>query len=542
MAAHLLDVNNLSVDFLGKQTEHALRAVGFALSLGQTLGVVGESGSGKSTIALALMGLLPQQGKVRSGTAHWSYQGETVDILSKDTGAQARLCGKHIALISQNPGSALNPYLKIEAQLTEHLIWHAQCTHAHARHKAIQLLEEVRIGETHNVLRAYPHQFSGGQQQRIAIAMALMTDPVLLIADEPSTALDTTVQAQILKMLKALQQERRMAMMFISHDLRVVTQVAEEVLVLKDGAVVETAPPQDILYAPSDTYTRRLVSSLPRTTARAQAQKQRISDTLLHAKNLYLSFAPLRRGLQAKQVLRNVDLDIATGEILGVVGESGAGKSTLARALLRLIPLTSGTLTFNQEDIHHLNARQMLPKRARMQMVFQNPYASLNPRHTIFETLREALRLHRIVPTAQISTRIAQLLEEVDLPADAQQRYPHQFSGGQRQRLSIARALSTEPQLLIADEPMAALDIITQAQIMVLLQRLVRTRKLSVVFISHDLSTVLSLCPQVVVMHDGRIVERGATQNIFNDPQHPFTRTLIDAIPQLPKRIQEHRQ
>ena len=527
----LLQVRDLSVEFLGKQNQMAVRALNFDLGLDQTVGIVGESGSGKSTVALALLGLLAKQGRIRSGNILWSYQGEQIDLLAPNTSARKHLRGERIALIAQHPGSALNPYLNIGTQMTEHLIWHSKCSHAEARKTAIGLLRQVQIKQPKQVLRGYPHQFSGGQQQRIAIAMALMTDPVLLIADEPTTALDTTVQAQVLTLLRDLQRERRMAMLFITHDLRVVSQLADEVLVMQNGSVVEKASPQNILYAPQADYTRQLIASLPSSTPPQNA----VDGTyLLRAKHLSLSFATSGWRARRKPVLHDVSLDIREGEIVGIVGESGTGKSTLARALLGLLPVESGEVWFQGKALSALSKKQMLAARARMQMVFQNPYASLNPRQTIYQTLSEALCLHNVVPKADIAQRINILLEEVELPTDIAQRYPHQFSGGQRQRLSIARALATEPKLLIADEPLSALDITTQAQIIRLLQKLMRDRQLSVLFISHDLSTVQSLCSRVIVMNEGRVVETGATQAIFEHPRHSFTRALLSAVPQLP--------
>jgi ABC-type glutathione transport system ATPase component len=529
----LLNVSNLSVEFLGRHRQMAVRALDFDLLPERTLGIVGESGSGKSTVALALMGLLPKQGRVRSGNAVWSRDPEPIDLLAPETQGAANPRGRDIALVSQHPGSALNPYLNIETQMTEHFIWHQKCSRREAREKALHMLKRVHIDRPHKALRSYPHQFSGGQQQRIAIAMALMTGPLLLIADEPTTALDTTVQAQILELLAELRRQERMSMLFISHDLRVISKIADEVLVMRKGQAVEQATPLEILRTPSADYTRQLIDSLPRGHASAGPIS---TKPLLQAKNICLSFSG--SGPRAKSIptLRAVSMEICSGEIVGIVGESGAGKSTLARALLRLLPIESGRVTFQSQSIHALNTKQMLATRARMQMVFQNPYASLNPRQTVGQTLREVLSLHAIVPKAQIPERISGLLEEVELPSDVAERYPHQFSGGQRQRLSIARALATEPALLIADEPLSALDITTQAQVIRLIKRLTTDRQLAVLFISHDLSTVQALCTRIIVMRDGSIVESGTTQSIFKDPQHAFTQALLDAVPQLPSQ------
>lgn len=526
----LLCVRDLCVEFQGKQTLRALESLRFDIGECSTLGIVGESGSGKSTIALALMGLLPKQSKVISGSAFWSHAGQNIDLLGSEVRTHAAIRGRRIALISQNPNAALNPYLKIETQLTEHLIWHSKCTRDKARSTALNLLDEVQIKEPKQALRAYPHQFSGGQQQRIAIAMALITEPILLIADEPTTALDTTVQAQVLQLLQTLQRERSMSMIFISHDLRIVSQIADEIMVMQNGHAVETGSPQQVLHRPRAEYTRQLIRCFPSKNIPSATQQ---STSLLCGKDLCVSFpAPLWRG-KPKRVLQNINIEIYAKEIVGVVGESGAGKSTLARALLRLLPVESGTLVFSGKALHTLNNTQMRPMRPRMQMIFQDPYTSLNPRHTVYQILSEALRVNQAMTTKQVSRGITHLLEEVEMPTNITQRYPHQFSGGQRQRLSIARALATKPQLLIADEPLSSLDMSTQAQIIAMIRKVVRDRKISVMFISHDLSVVLSLCSRVIVMRDGQIVEHGSAQSIFNDPQHSFTRALINATPKL---------
>lgn len=533
---NLLEVDNLSVEFVGKQSCHALRKLRFTLPRNGTLGIVGESGSGKSTIALALMGLLPPQGRLRSGRALWSHQDQELDLL-ENAHNPALVRGQSIALVSQNPGLALNPYLRVETQLCEHLLRHRKCGHKQAQAKALELLEAVQIDDPVGALGSYPHQFSGGQQQRIAIAMALMTSPVLLIADEPTTALDTTVQAQVLELFSSLRRALGMAMIFISHDLRVIAQVADQILVMHDGRAVEQGTLQQILYDPATDYTKRLCSVLPMRASRRTGKRDSAPQELLvDARDLCYSVRARPGNRKTKPILRHVDLRVPRGQIVGVVGESGAGKSTLARALLRLVPLESGSIAFDKQFIHQLSPAEMLPLRARMQMVFQNPYTSLNPRRTVYETLHEALDLHRVVPANEIGQRIAALLEEVELPSNAQQRYPHQFSGGQCQRISIARAISTQPELLIADEPLSALDISTQAQIMSLLQRLVRERGLTIILITHDLSVVLHLCTQIAVMHRGTVVEYGRSDDIFVRPQQAHTEALLKAMPQLPKQ------
>lgn len=529
----LLKVDGLSVEFLGKQTCYALRELNFAVPHEGTLGIVGESGSGKSTIAAALLGLLPPQGRLTSGSAQWRARGVSFDLLSSSKAGE-RVRGQSIALVSQNPGMALNPYLRVETQMVEHLMWHEQCSRRKAIRKALKLLTAVQIDKPEAVLRRYPHQFSGGQQQRIAIAMALMTDPDLLIADEPTTALDTTVQAQVLKLFKELQKELGMAMIFISHDLRVISQVADEVLVMHEGQAVETGTMAQILYQPKSEHTKNLGEVLPKK--RVSKPKKSAKDTLISAQNLHYSIAKRLGSKERKTILSDIDLQIPKGEIIGMVGESGAGKSTLARALLRLVPIDSGTINFDSQAIHELDSTEMLPLRARMQMVFQNPYTSLNPRRTVYETLYEALSLHRVVAPEQIPERIATLLDEVELPRDSMQRYPHQFSGGQCQRISIARAISTEPELLIADEPLSALDISTQSKIVLLLKKLVKERGLSILLITHDLSVVRQACTQVAVMYDGNIVEYGDNQQIFKEPRHEHTRALLQAMPELPAK------
>lgn len=525
----LLSVKNLGVEFAGKQTVTALKDISFELNDNDTLAMVGESGSGKSTAALALIGLLPIQARVTAGAIWWHQQKNKQNLLTSSAKALGRLRGRHIAMVSQNPATALNPCLNIQTQLTEHMVWHRLCSPRIARRRAIDLLAEMGLDRQRSILNAYPHQFSGGQQQRIAIAMALAAEPQLLIADEPTTALDTTVQAQILELLQKIQQERKMAMIYISHDLRVVSQISNHLLILRHGSIVEAGKTAQIINTPRSQYAKTLIAALNLKKSAAGGD----SDIVLSVKKLNVSYAQHNNPKARLQALKNINLDFYKGSITGIVGESGAGKSTLARAALRLLSPDSGELYFQKAPYHHYDRKAMMALRPHMQMIFQNPYMSLNPRLNIQQILSEALFLHRIVEPSLVKQRVAQLLTEVGLDPAMSERYPHQFSGGQRQRIALARAISTNPKIIFADEPLSALDVLVQKHIMDLLKDLVQKRQLSIVFITHDLSAARHLCQHLVVMQAGAVIEMGDTETIYTQPQKAFTQSLLNAQPRL---------
>ena len=519
----LLEVRGLTVAFRsGAQLRPVLNRVSFTLPAGGTIGLVGESGSGKSLSCLALLGLLPPQGRVLAGSAHYG----DVDLLACDAPSLRRLRGNRIAMIFQDPQSSLNPCLDIATQLTEHLRLHRGRSRRDALHTAQAMLSEVGIAQPQQALRKYPHQFSGGQRQRLMIAMALITDPQILIADEPTTALDLTVQAQILRLLKRLQRKRGLSMIFVSHDLSVISQLADHIVVMHGGQVVETGTAQQILTAPEHPHTRQLLDALPPAHQAPPAGEVPV----LEVRRLYVSHAQGLGRQRQPPTLRGIDLQLHPGEVLGLIGESGCGKSTLAHALMGLLPPDMGEIRMVGRPIVSSSASDWRWLRQHMQIVFQNPYGSLNPRLNVREILAEPLLLHRIATEPKaLEERIEALLEEVDLPLELAYRYPHQLSGGQRQRVAIARAVATAPEVLIADEPTSALDVIVQGKILRLLMQLSARRGLAILFISHDLRLIRTLCDRLLVMHDGMIVEHGETEQIFSAPQHPLSRQLVEA-------------
>lgn len=504
----VLTVDNLSVSIGAVE---AVRSVSFAIERGETLALVGESGSGKSMTALALMGLLPRAARMHADRIAMA-SGEAPDTVR----------GNRAAMVFQEPMTALNPVYTIGDQLMA--VWRRHKGPAGAREQALKLLDRVAVPDPIGRMEQYPHQMSGGQRQRVLIAMALMCGPDLLIADEPTTALDVTTQLRLLDLLAGLQADFGLGMLFISHDLGAVARIGHRVAVMKDGAIVEQGETGRLLSAPTHPYTRRLIDSLPKP-----GQPRSITrPPLLEAKNLrrsYRSGGMFNR--QVLDVLNGVSLTVKRGETLGVVGESGCGKSTLSRILIGLDKADEGTVTFGGAAVDEMASRQ----RARLiQPVFQDPAGSLNPSWTIANILDLPLQLHTSLSKAQRRTRIASLLDDVGLPARAADARPHALSGGQRQRVAIARALAAEPELLVCDEPTSALDVSVQAQIIELLKQLRDEQGLSMVFVSHDLAVIEALCDRVVVMDAGVIVEEGPADQVFIAPQHPRTKALKAAI------------
>jgi peptide/nickel transport system ATP-binding protein len=533
----LLEVSNLSIDF---QTRHglvrAVRDVNWHIDAGETVAIIGESGSGKSVSTSAVMGLLDMPpGHVRSGRI--MYGGE--DLLHVRPERRRQINGREIGLIFQDTLAGLNPVYPVGWQVAETLRAHGVGA-AEANARALALLEHVGLPNAARRYASYPHEFSGGQRQRIMIAMAIGMRPRLLIADEPTTALDVTVQASILKLLKTLQQESGMGLLMITHDLGVVAQVADRVVVMSEGQVVESGTTAQILRDPGHAYTRKLIDAMPAHRGyRSGGSRTGGRERLFVVDQLSKHYPGRMRwpgdgGAAVERALDGVSFDLHSGETLAVIGESGSGKSTLARTLLKLEKATSGTVHYRGQNITSMPLQGFFKLRREIQMVFQDPSASLNPRMTVEEIISEPWRIHRdVLPRESWSSRVGELLEQVELrPGDAR-RSPHQFSGGQRQRIAIARALALRPRVVICDEAVSALDVSVRAQVIALLKKLKAEFGLSYLFIAHNLPLVADFADRVLVMHRGRIVEQGETQDIFSRPQHPYTQALLAADPEL---------
>ena len=567
--APLLEIRDLRVSFRtdGQRMTEVLHGVSFSVPARSTVALVGESGSGKSVSALTVMGLLAPDSSAVDAASSIRYDGR--ELLALDSSARRALCGREIAMIFQDPMSSLNPVLTVGTQIGEVLRLHLGMSRAQARQRTLELLEEVGIADAVHKIDSYPGQMSGGQQQRVMIAMAIACEPRLLIADEPTTALDVTIQQQIIELLARLQQRREMAVLFITHDLGLVGQIADSVVVMRHGHVRETGAALEVLQQPQDEYTRALLRCRPVLGQRparlpvigdqpVQAQTQvpvlaqvAVAPPILAAPDTVPETAPeavpllvvnnlskhyqLREGWWRRREFRAVDgvsFTLARGQTLGVVGESGSGKTTVGLMLLRLLQASSGSVQFDGRDLLALSAQEFQQYKRRIQIVFQNPYASLNPRFTVAQILLEPLRIHRIGHSdAERLAMAASLLDKVGLPHSALQRYPHEFSGGQRQRIAIARCLTLKPEILVCDESVSALDVSVQAQVLNLLKDLQQELGLSYLFISHDLAVVQYMSDQVMVMQQGRVVELAPAQQLYQQPQHPYTRALLAAIP-----------
>jgi oligopeptide transport system ATP-binding protein len=522
----VLEIEGLDVRFDTPDGEvHAVRAVNLTVHAGETLAIVGESGSGKSQMVLAALGLLAANGRAAGSVR---YRGS--ELLGLAPRALNRYRGAKLSMIFQEPMTSLDPHYRIERQIAEPLVHHRGMTRRAARPRVLELLELVGIPDAEDRLRAYPHELSGGQRQRVMIAMALANEPDLLIADEPTTALDVTIQAQILDLLAALQTRLGMAVVFITHDLGIVRRIAQRVVVMNEGRVVEQGPTARIFSAPREAYTKMLLAAEP-TGSKAPVPADRA--VLLEGRGLRVTFAA-RRGLFGKRppdftAVDGITLQLRQGQTLGVVGESGSGKTTLGRALLRLLP-SDGEIRFAGEDIQGWSLNKMRRLRKNLQLVFQDPYGSLSPRMTVGEIVTEGLLVHEPgLSSKDRDRRCGEVLEEVRLDGAARNRYPHEFSGGQRQRIAIARALILKPKVIVLDEPTSALDRSVQKQIIDLLRDLQTTHGLSYIFISHDLAVVRVLADEVLVMKDGRCVEQGTTEAIFEAPREAYTRALLAA-------------
>ena len=565
----ILEVKGLTVAFGGRKV---VENISYTLGRGRTLGIVGESGSGKSVSSLALMGLLPRQASI-TGVAKL----DDTDLLGLDEAGFRAIRGRRISMIFQEPMTSLNPVQKCGEQVMEVMKAHAnsesKIQNSESKKRVIELFREVMLPRPEKIFDSYPHEISGGQKQRVMIAMALINHPDILIADEPTTALDVTVQKTILTLLKQLQQKYGTAIIFITHDLGVIAQIADDIMVMYRGKMVEQGPAQEILHQPRQPYTQGLLACRPPLEGKprrlptvedyiqAKSEKRKVEsgeqrtesgerrEPLIAVRDLSVTYT-LKRSLFGRplQTLKGVDgvsFDIHEGETLGLVGESGCGKTTLGRALLRLIDHSAGNIRYRNTPLDQLSTRQMRALRPKLQIIFQDPYSSLNPRITIGEAIAEPLRVHGKALTGQTERNrkwnpsentddsVRDLMQQVGLDPDWYSRYPHELSGGQRQRVCIARALILQPELVVCDESVSALDVSVQAQVLNLLNDLKERYRFTYLFITHDLSVVHYMADRIMVMQKGKIVESGTPDDIFNRPKTDYTRTLIDAIPRI---------
>ena len=528
MTAPLISVEDLSVDFRGgSNVTHAVRHVSFDIGDAETVALVGESGSGKTVTALSILKLLPYPSASHPSGKIW-FKGE--DLLALPASALRQVRGNKISMIFQEPMTSLNPLHTIEQQVGEVLKIHRGLSDRAARERVLDLLDKVGIDDPKGRLGAYPHQLSGGQRQRVMIAMALANEPDLLIADEPTTALDVTIQAQILDLLSKLKAEFNMAMLLITHDLGIVRKMADRVCVMNNGEIVERGTTRDIFTSPQHSYTKHLLASEPKGEPPAANAKAKI---ILEAKDLRVWF-PIRRGFLRHTVgyikaVDGIDLAVKEGQTLGVVGESGSGKTTLGLALLRLVS-SEGPIIYLGNRIDGYDSKRMRPLRRHMQIVFQDPYGSLSPRLSVGQIIEEGLQIQSPgLSQEERNERVSRALKEVGLDPTFRDRYPHEFSGGQRQRIAIARALVLEPKFLILDEPTSALDVSVQAQIVDLLRDLQRRHKLAYLFISHDLKVVRALANSIIVLRHGKVVEQGPARTVFAKPKTDYTKALLAA-------------
>ncbi|MBV7481449.1 ABC transporter ATP-binding protein [Bordetella sp. BOR01] len=528
-AGTLLRVDGLTVALpRGADRPYAVQDVSFDLRAGEILCVVGESGSGKSISANAIMGLLPAGLAPRQGRILFKGQ----DLLRQSEETLRTLRGKEIGMIFQEPMSALNPVMTVGEQIREVMAVHGAFPGEARGRRVLELLGLVGLPDPDSLQHVYPFRLSGGQRQRVMIAMAMAMEPAILIADEPTTALDVTTQAQILALIKRIQASMGMAVMFITHDFGVVADIADRVVVMEKGVLVEQGSAGQVLNRPVHSYTRRLIDAVPHGRARASSAGV-ARGPVLEVRNLSKHYVTAGGLLVKKRVVRAVDdvsFSVGPGETLGVVGESGSGKSTIGKCLLKLIEIDGGQMLFNGRDIAPLSPSAFLPHRKHIQMIFQDPFASLNPRHTVGRIINDG-PLANGVPPAEAHRRTHELLKLVELGESAFNRYPHEFSGGQRQRIGIARALALEPQLLVADESVSALDVSVQAQVLGLLHQIQQRLNIAMIFITHDLRVAAQICHRIAVMHRGRIVEYGEPAQILDRPQQDYTQRLIGAIP-----------
>ena len=524
----VLEIGGLVVKLGGHSDTQVLKGVSFDIRRGETVCLVGESGSGKSVTSLTTMGLLPKDAlRVAGGQIRLNG----TDLLRLGPGAMKQMRASNLAMIFQEPMTALNPVMKVGAQIMEVLDLHTTLPAAEKKARVIDIMEQVHLPDVRRIYESYPHQLSGGQRQRIMIAMALILEPALLIADEPTTALDVTTQKQILSLIAELQEKHGTAVLFITHDMGVVAEIADRVCVMRHGEILEQGPIRQVLEQPRHPYTRSLLAAVPSLIPR-ESREGAAGATVIETRRLGMtyrsgSFLGRRTEVQASQ---GVTFTLGRGRTLGIVGESGSGKTTVARSIMRLIEPTEGEILLGGTDIAHLTPARMKPQRRKLQVVFQDPFRSLNPRWTIARSLTEG-PLNYGTPYAEAIAEAKRLLNIVSLPEDALRRYPHQFSGGQRQRLAIARAVMLKPEVLVADEAVSALDVSVQAQVLDLLDELQRQTGIAIIFVTHDLRVAAQICDEVLVMQRGKVVEQGPAAEVLHAPKNDYTRALINAAP-----------
>jgi len=552
-----LKIDNLSVDYeMRRETIYAVKNINIDVSKGEILGLVGESGSGKSTIGNAIINLIDEPGKISNGSVFL----DSINIHETEESI-LKYRGKKIGLIFQDPQTSLNPILSIGEQLIETIQTHLNLSEKEARDKAINLLKEVGIKDADNRFDNYPHQFSGGMRQRVVISLALCCEPELLIADEPTTALDVSIQSQILELIKKLTKERNLAVILITHDMGVIAETADRVAVMKSGDLVEIGITKEILTNPKEIYTKSLLSSVPPTNKKISRfkiiekkninqnqtnikilnrwnRKEIISQDLIQVKNLKKTFDDgffTEKFKNSVMAVDDVSFNIKEGESFGLVGESGSGKSTIAKMIVNLFKPTSGDINFDNVCITKIKKhKEMMKFRKQIQMIFQDPYSSLNGRLKVKDIISEPIKLHNpSINSKDLDNYIYDLLESVELTQQSAERYPHEFSGGQRQRISIARALATQPRLLVCDEPTSALDVSIQAQILNLLKDLQEQLNLTILFISHDLPVVRQMCDRIAVLKNGKLCEVSMTEELFKNPNHEYTKELLTLMPKI---------
>ncbi len=527
MSDLLLNIENLRIALDGDPDKQVVKGLNLSIRPGQTTCLVGESGSGKSLTALATMGLLPKVLQPIDGSI--KIKGE--ELLTASQGRLRTLRATAMSMIFQEPMTALNPVARVGQQIEEVLEFHSDMSQGQRKKRALEMMEAVHLPDVEKMYRSFPHQLSGGQRQRIMIAMALIMRPQLLIADEPTTALDVTTQAQILSLIRELREDQGTAVLFITHDMGVVSEIADDVTVLKLGEVMETQPVEQLLRHPKTDYTRDLLRAVPSHVPRPPSPAAS-DEVVLETRNLnkvYGGAGLIRKGREVRAA-QDVSLTLTHGRTLGIVGESGSGKSTVARCIMRLIDPTSGQIMVGDEDIAQMKQKELKERRKKFQIVFQDPMRSLNPRREIGESIIEG-PLNFGVPHKQAMERARELLELVGLPGSAVDRFPHQFSGGQRQRIAIARALAMDPDILVADEAVSALDVSVQAQVLELLAELQKKFGLGILFITHDLGVAAQICDEVMVMQKGQVVEYGPAGEVLGNPQQDYTKALIAAAP-----------
>ena len=552
----ILNVSNLSTAFQSDYgSKQALKNISFKINEGEVLALVGESGSGKTVTSLSIMGLLPNNAFIQEGNINLiDKKNNQVNILKLTDEKHNLIRGNDISMVFQEPMTCLNPTMTIGEQIVEVILNHKKISKTKAVKEMIDLLGLVEIPDPTQRAREYPHQLSGGMRQRVMISIALACTPKLIIADEPTSALDVTIQAQLLQLLMKLKNSivSKTSILFITHDLGIVRELADRVIVMYHGEIVEEGQVKEVFDNPKHSYTRNLIQSLPefkleeRKLNKKDDNKQtKVDDNeiILKIENLFKEF-PVEKGFfkesnETVKAVQNISLNVKKNEVLGLVGESGSGKSTLGKSIIKLLQPSRGQIYFNNENISEYSNKQMIKIRQKMQMIFQDPFASLNPRKNILDTLIEPILVHNLMKKNEAINYIKEIINDVGLPMESLRRFPHEFSGGQRQRIGIARALVLKPEFIVADEPVSALDVSIQAQVLNLLEKLKKTYNLTMIFISHDLSVIEFFCDKVAVMYLGHIVEIAPVSKLFNSPKHSYTRALLSAVPKVKRKDKE---